>query len=280
MVVIGNCQAEGIARCLRLLSPRHDVSHFTWRQVVSGLESGSLATVLDAADMIVRQAMPGDAVLQVGALKPGPRLLRIPRIAFTGLHPDWIRLDGKDAQPNLGANASAIVAAAFQLGLPEERVPGLFNAYVFNALGYFDEYAKAAAFLNGQRTDIAPRLQEWERLGAFLHLPNHPVIEVVWSIALDICERIGLRPDRADIPADPLRQFAIWPVYPEIARRLGFEGSLVFKGPDPSRPIGLEEMIDETYRTLDRLRPPHSFRSQRVDGVVQIFEREGLMSNV
>ena len=259
IAVLGNCQAPGLGQCLRRLSPGAVVTALSWGEIDSAEQAERTARDLLDHDIILSQFTknPAFGALRTDRLADKARRFVVwPKIVFTGFHPDLIEF-GAVRSP-LGPRHSGIILAAFLHGLPRNRVADLFNAYVYGRLGFFDEHAKAEHHLleAARRTDIPldAELPRWRELGVFVHVPNHPIVAALASLADSICESLGL--DRRPAPAptdDSLAQFSVWPVYPEIARRLGVPGSLSFKPPGADRaPIGLDEMIAASYAAYER----------------------------
>ena len=154
----------------------------------------------------------------------------------------------------------------------------LFNAYVYGLLGYFDVCAKAESYMveagrpYGFRLEAA--VQEWRTDGAFMHTPMHPRRRVFTSIAEKVADalELGTAQAHADAP-DMLEPLGVWPVYPEIARRLGMVGDLTFRFQN-TPPMGLKAMIARAYAfnaTLDLERVRES-----VGDVIEILRHEGV----
>ena len=280
--MIGNCQALGLAICLRQICPTADVVGELWAAHDQPEAAERLLGSLDGYDLVVShvfgkatQAFRSD---QLAAR--ARRFVSMPRIMFTGYHPDLVRDFNKDtaAKAIFGANYSALIASAFHLGAPRARVADLFNAYVYGVLGYFDAFATAwqLQIAEGQRVgfDLAALAEEWKQGGAFVHVPDHPKIRVLHSLARAICVREGLdvRPD-AELPDDALQHYMVWPVYPEIARRLGIDGSLRFTPQNPSTPIGLDQVIAHFYDLYSETGAPSD---KRVADAVETLKREGV----
>lgn len=258
VVVMGNCQVQGIASCLRALLPLADVVTV----VADDLRDRSLGPVIvdeyAGFNAIVSQPLESGhwGPLRSSQLaQSGRLLLLIPNFLFSGFHPDLLHMPvehWKGAAHRFSEFHSALVMAAFRRGVRKDRVADLFNAYVFQRIGYFDEYDIATTFLLGGAAaagfDLEDELREWRKGGVFVHTPNHPKISVLWTIAQKIAARLSLptNPD-AELPQDPYRA-NVWPVYPEIAKRLNVEGSYVFQ-PPKRLAIHLDEFIAESYAT-------------------------------
>ncbi len=281
LVVIGNCQAYGVARSLRLACPDLEVRAIGVAELTSDeARSAVLARHADA-EWIATQPLNGShGVLATGALEAqGRPVIRFPRLNFRGLHPDLLLPHAPVQGLSLRGNRSAIIAAAYAMDLPESRAAELFNAYVYGLLGYFDVYPKAEAHLIGEARkcgmEIAPALEAWLAQGPFMHVPVHPKPIALDWLAGQIADRLGAAMARPDPePSDIMGPFGSWPVYPEIARRLGLEGSMTFH-PGALKPkMGLPELIAHGYR--DYARVPRELILERMAPMVEMLRREGV----
>ena len=279
LAVVGNCQALGVAQCLSLLLPRAEVTGVSWATIISPQHAEPVAKALESCDLVLSQVTHQD---RYGALRADAlsgrleRLFYFPRIAFTGFHPDLIGMAA--VKSPLGGAHSALILAGHGLGLPGERIAELFNAYVYARLGYFEEYAKAEAYLiesvRQTELELTEDMADWGRQGAFVHTPTHPAIRVLRSMARALCVRTGLDIEGAGEPPDALLESVIWPVYPEIAKRLGVAGSLAFNPPGAeAAPIDLHRMIDGSLRVYARS-DPQSICPPRIAEMMDILKRE------
>jgi tetratricopeptide (TPR) repeat protein len=287
VAIVGNCQALCISRSLRSLRPDLEVQGLFWNALVTPAAAERAAREIQDFDVVVTQGKedPGLSALSIRALRDrATRVALLPPIYWTGLHPDVVcmpagRLANRAAP--FRDYHSAIVLAAFLMGLSERDAADLFNAYIYARLGYFDEDAKSELFLLGKARvmglDLAPAIAEWRRAGAFMHTPNHPGIAVVTSLAEILCDVLALgRPETPPPLADPMLSGVVWPVYPEIARRQGLEGSLLFKqGGADTRPVDLGEMIALSYAAYAKA-DPGQLRIERIGQTIAALRAEGV----
>ncbi len=281
--VLGNCQAHVLARCLRRLNPDFHVASVSGAELVSSRRIQRVADGLDHVDAVIVQvnADPGLASLSPKALAArGLRTVRYPRVLFTGFHPDGLHAPPRARLRSLiGDWHSALMLAAFRLGLPPHRTAELFNAYVYGVLGYFDEYANAERFLGDKARevgwDLSVEFEAWRGQGCFVHTPNHPCIGVMMSLARRVCRSLDLEFDSDAIaPPDPFD--LAWPVYPEIAKRLGVEGALTFSTTlDGGQCFDLDGAIDWFY-DIYRRAPAESLQFTRVDEIIRNLKAEGI----
>ncbi|TCZ65355.1 WcbI family polysaccharide biosynthesis putative acetyltransferase [Roseicella aquatilis] len=281
IAVLGVCQAHGYAHGLAHLLPEAEVEAF---EAVVSRNHGQVeqaAELLRGFDVIFTQEF-GDEFgpLGTGALpRLGRPVHRLPVVAFPGYHPDmiYLTLHGQVQGSPVGAYHSAIVAAAFALGVEEADVPQLFNRLVYARLGYLEGFGRARTLLlellARYGLDMAADVESWHADGPFMHGINHPRGPVLADVARAAAIRAGLlRPDapRVRPPFDHLAADTIWPVYPEIAEVLGVPGSMLFKRySHPVGPlgnalyIGLPRLVRESYG-MYRALPPDAFREGAV----------------
>lgn len=251
--VFGNCQAEGLAVSIRAWAPEAEV---VVKSAV-GLRLDDEATLstmrrdLLACDHVLMQTLEArrpqfqpfiDNLL--GAADG--RALRWPIVIFNGFHPDsvYVTREGALIDGPLDQYHSALAVAAWQEGLGPVRALALFNAYTYACIGYFDAYAigldyfRSPALVGYDLTcGISPTRP-------FMHTINHPKIEISVEIARQALDRLGLaRRSEIDTPADPLASGAVWPLYPEIAERLGI--------PSASETTDLAAIVAAEYRLLN-----------------------------
>ncbi len=245
----------------------------------SGAHLEKLREMLDGVDTVLAQPLGLERLNREELLRDGPRCVLFPAVHFTGFHPDAVRSPEKRLRPLVGGWHSALIMAAWRMGLPAARTEELFNAYIYGVLGYFDEYAKASAFLLrlGARIswDLSTELANWPR--PFVHDPEHPMIEVMMSLARESCVKLGLEPEaQAAAPSDPFLRLGEWPIYPEIAKRLGLTGDMAFASRfGNGRAFSLREVIDWCYAAYANA-SPEALALPRVDRVMELLRAEGI----
>jgi hypothetical protein len=244
---MGNCQAEGIARSLRLLLPRARVQLVPFDGL--GRRYGSLDRLkahLAPFDHVFTQFFPegfvdGGNVHVLGAQDPRIRLY--PTILFPGYQPDMVLVGDVGAlsasrliASPVGPYHSAIVLCAYLEGLGPEDTAGLFRDSLYTRLGFYEAWNVAAAELLGSARDIAfpleAELARWSRRGCFMHVLNHPKLFVLADLARRLATEAGLEPIPArveDYLPDELAADVVWPLYPDLAARYGLTGAMLFK---------------------------------------------------
>lgn len=257
LLLIGNCQSGTIRDVLRIWLPRAEIDHVQATHADTAGRAEALAASIPGYDLVlthpIERARFGP--LRHAALRAAahPNLHFIPPLSFGGFHPDHVSLG--DAQGNLGGpmgeSQSAIIAAGFVAGLAPERVARLFNSFVYARLGYFDEFALASqaftAHLAGFGLDGAALLRHWQGR-VFMHTVIHPKPFAIADLCHALLRRLGLigevPRELGDVLGDRLLPLPVWPVYPEIGRRLGVPGHLWFRGSIPIRGDRLLDVMD------------------------------------
>jgi tetratricopeptide (TPR) repeat protein len=282
LVVIGNCQAYALARHFRASCPELEVRAIGLVELTDAEAIETLAQRHADARWVVTQPLdPAYGPLATEALVArGKQVGLFPKLYFPGLQPDGLRADLRPLRGlRLQGYHSAIVLAACALGVPPPRIPELFNAFVYGVLGYFDAYAKSEAYLLAQaqacELDIGPALQSWIGAGSFVHLPNHPKPAVLSWLAREIGAQLALpMTGREPEPLDVMAPFGSWPVYPELARRLGFAGSLEFRLERGGPVLDLEALCARGSRDCADI--PRPVLREHLGPVVDALEREGV----
>lgn len=251
--VLGNCQAAGLAACLQALSPTIDILLRPAAEIdVNDSKSVSAtAAELAACDRVLVQRMSEArpvvaALIQTVVDAAGSRAQLWPLMTFNGLHPDcvYVQRGGAPIDGAIRPYHSALACAAWLEGLTPARALALFNAFTYAALGYFDAFDAAAVVLRDRAEPLGFDLDGLIRPpSVFMHTVNHPAIAALMVVAAQALDRLGLpRLHRAEPPPDTLAEAAIWPVYPEIARRLDLSADT----PD------LSALVAAEYAALDR----------------------------
>jgi hypothetical protein len=269
IAIVGNCQAVGLAAAATHMLPGAEVK--TWHVGVNPkISDQELLALLPGFDLIISQISDWDehVPLRISLLRAqGLPVFYLPGLVFAGFHPDLTYIRGPNGFIH-GVEAdyhSIIVAAAYALGLPDWRVPELFNALVFAELGYFEvfEASKAALFENfaQEGIDLKPHFDVWLREAAqFMYTLNHPhilVLATLCRIALAHAGHVDLAVPLPDGIDNALAAHFVWPTYPVLARRIGVPGSTTFLRrslgltPGQSRDLSLADYVAACYRIYD-----------------------------
>jgi hypothetical protein len=272
----------GLAASAKRLLPDAEVK--SWHVGVHPNDSDEdLLAQLKSFDTVVSQLSDWDqhVPLRITRLRDeGLPVVYLPVLAFPGFHPDTTYIFGTEG---LVAGAmsdyhSIIAATAYTLGLPEHRVPGLFNPYIFSELGYFDVFDAAkkallASFL-AEGLDIGALFDLWlNQVGQFMYTINHPHITTLAGLCRLALARAGHLDPRTDLPDDiddNLAGHFVWPTYPALAKHIGLAGSNTFLRAThglvagQTREVSLKEYISACFQLYDSL-PKGTLRAGSVE---------------
>jgi Polysaccharide biosynthesis enzyme WcbI len=271
--IIGNCQIEGVSKCLRALHPCGRVETCSLLDMRRDFENEDrFLAYIRTFDFVITQHFSDDflGMLDSDAVCEAlPRTLILPSILFSAFHPDIVlvrRLKqdgsvGSIIQSSLSDYQSALVVYGYVQGLAVERINMLFNEDNYHALGYTNMWSEAELYLiqiwQALGWPITPYYMRWVRQGIFMYTSNHPKLYVLADIARMILERCQVKFEDYPIEeslVDPLVARSIWPVYPFIADAYGVRGSMNFRAGDPSNSVNLfqnlSEFVQSSYERL------------------------------
>ena len=245
LLVIFNCQAEGLANCLEMVGKlrvdRYTHGEFRKRstQILAGLDRYDFVLLASWVEKYYRINFPRTR-----------NIMRLPVFNFGGYHPDHCNLTVSGGP--LQGNFSMLSFAAFRLGVPQSRAIDLFNAGIYAQMGYLDHWEASrnafVAHFKSAGIDLSRDLLKWSRHGPAAYIPTHPKIACLRDMARKILERLGLAIGATEVlPPDNLAKGADFPVYPEIGSRIGVQGSYLFKAPGSYRLIPLDEFLWRSY---------------------------------
>ena len=287
VAIVGSCQVAGLVEAIRRLAPAAKCK--VWHVGMYPPDSpDEILAQLPEYDIVISQVpdREGGGVLEHSNLTQMlPGVIFVPVVVFRGFHPDCVYLFGRRSggliKGYVGDWHSAIISASYVLGVAAPRVLSLFNSLIFSALGYFDSYAVAKASLLERFSlagfDLSSHFDRWlHEEGAFMYLPNHPKISVLAQLGKMAAERAGLIESEVQPPSglrDPLADSLQWPIYPDLARRIGVPGSTIFirplQGlePEQERPLSLAQMVELGYRHYAQL-PEQELRDAVPDDIL------------
>ena len=275
-LVIGNCQTDSVANCLRVLHPKGYVEgHNLWNLQVDFQNEDRLLTHLRTFDFVILQEFGGDnlGVLDSNVLRAASaNALTIPGVVFSAFHPDIVYAQPKDpavyghrcVRSAIGEYQSALVVYGFLQGLGVEKTLALFRPDVYESVGYLTMWDESQTFLLNAFKTYGWKADEyflqWARSGEFMYTNNHPKIAVFADIARMILKRCELTFEAHPFEKfliDPLRNGPIWPVYPAVAGAYGLAGSMHFKrveiGQGAQLFLNLEEFVAQSYAELEKV---------------------------
>jgi Polysaccharide biosynthesis enzyme WcbI len=262
-LIVGNCQIEGICKCLRALHPGGCVEVCYFVNMLRDFENEDRLLVhMRGFDFVIFQNFDHDFVgmLDTDMVRAAiPNAMILPSFLFSAFHPDIVfatRIEadggtnGDCLQSPLGDYQSALTIYGYLRGLTVGKTVALFNQDIYDALGYTNMWAEAESFLISEWQRHGWRIEDfymrWVRRGVFMHSSNHPKLYVLADIARMILVRAQVAFEDYAVEeclADALLTSAIWPVYPPIADAYGVQGSMIFR-----RRIQCE--FDNLFQTL------------------------------
>jgi hypothetical protein len=272
-LIFGNCQAPQIARLIEAMTGgATTIVIETTSATIARLRSGEqdISPQLAGNDLILTQEFSEIyQIIEQRYPQALPKVRRFPSVNFNAYHPDIVyvvdKAGGGYIQGPMGEYQSAIALWAWTQGLGIAETLDLFRAEVFDALGYFDYWPSAVQELEriGERAGIplGDLLEGWRRQGCWLYTLNHPKQPVLADVVRRVLRRDGIDPipDVETYLPDALAIHPAWPVYPEIAQRLGVPGHYLFKLAagmgsvnNPAPVMGLHDFVAASFETFGR----------------------------
>lgn len=253
------CQSFGIAAALGALLPSAVVAPqplpTQWSDAGQERACALQLANLDVWVTTSHTDLPGKYLGSESAERP--RVITVPSINFSAFHPDICYA----TRPSTGELTeqhynSAIALWAYRHRVPAEAAQHLFNARVFQSLGYFRGWnvevrglrqAFAESPLHAHFDTFFLRIQ---RTGSFMHTCNHPRIHVLVRLAQLIALELGCAPTVLEqhIEVDDFLSQDSWPLYPEVARALSIPGgSYRWRFKNHTHLDGVRAYLDFTY---------------------------------
>jgi GSCFA family/Polysaccharide biosynthesis enzyme WcbI len=255
IVVIANCQGEGLVSCLKAMNS-NVVADFC---IVTEIQNGtrSILELLNTYDFVFAQKFIADSV----PLDLTHKVFYFPSIAFSAFHPDITYLRGKKrggtvetVESLMVSYHSAIAVFGYLHKLSVDQILGFYNPFVFAQLGYIDALDESRKLLleEGVNTDtpLNELLSSWSQRGCFMYSFNHPELKVIADIAISLMKKAKITIVNHNVSqflSDPLKAMPVWPIYPEIAARYGMKGDYAFKRHDPHGVIDLRIFVESSY---------------------------------
>ena len=267
LAILSNCQTAGLATAARRFSPDLEVIELHVSQVATAAQREAITKTLRHADKV--WCMPlDDRYDTLSENRIGQTLdnvLVLPIMLFFGFHPDLTYLpeQARSVHSPLTEYHSTLIIASYLSGLDVHETTRMFNSLVYAKLGYTRAYERDLMAVmhtfRQHRLDIEPCLMKWRDRGCFMHSPNHPKSYVLDDLAKLMLDTSGLSVDSDCCTESPdtLECHAQFPVYPELARRVGVSGSLRFKqavgqGETPQT-ISLQDFVEGSFAGYARV---------------------------
>ena len=272
IVVTSGCQSASIAAALGGMLPYVDVL----AAVPAPDDPVPFRDVLATTRIWITSLDLDDASAHILASGTTARVLRIPNLYFNGFHPDIVHVTAPDGTPlgsAAGEYSSAILVYGWKLGLDHEQIRAFFSADVYERLGYTSVWDRAVEYtrarFDASDVDFAGWYLPLVRRGTFMLTDNHPAVVALVQLARQLGALLGAEPEliafpwEQVIPDGLLATSTVWPVYPELASRLGVAGGYLWRGADGAL-FDLDGFISRSlagYRDTD----PDAIRNRRFD---------------
>jgi hypothetical protein len=268
VLLVGNCQVGSLGQLMQAMTgdvlARSIEATQGW---VFRVEQGEedLEPLLADADLVFLQLLGSlDTFIRQRHPAHAHKLRWMPPINYSAFHPDCVyirRSSGGHLQGPLGDYHSSIAFWAWQQGWTPAEALHLYNADIYELLGFFDfEQTSSKVLLEmGMQAQLPLHrlLDVWNTSGPWMHTTNHPKIRVLADVAAELLTREGIQPMRelASMVPDHMTNLPVWPVYPSIAERLGAAGNYLFKvdqsRTSPLQPhlaLSLEDFVSESFK--------------------------------
>jgi hypothetical protein len=263
-----------LARLLQAMAGDVDVTsvHLSAEQVTSmKSESLKIADLTGDNDLIFLNMHEKDLVLplmekQIPSVVAKVRLY--PSIDYVGFHPDVVYVrngTGAFVTGPLGDYQSSIAFYAWLNDLNEADAIELFSERAYEMLGFYDYPLASAAALSDSEASthisLSRLIPTWSASGCWMHSINHPKAFVLADLAEALLAREGIKanPNVVQYVHDYLADGPVFPVYPEIADRLGIVGQYIFKRDrrtcSEQRPVSfikLDEFIHTSFEAFGK----------------------------
>jgi hypothetical protein len=284
VVIFGNCQAAPMAQLMQAMTGDMSARSFeTTPGFLARLHDGSfdLDAEVKSADLVFVQ-MAGEVTQAIAQRLPGQvgKVRQLPPLSYAGFHPDCVyirKAAGGYLQAAMGEYHSSIAFWAWRQGLIPTQAQQLFCDEVYDHLGFHALHGPAykALVALGERSQLplVQLIDRWMGQGCFMHTVNHPKLPALADLVAAALAREGIA---AIEPAgawleDTLARWPVWPVYPELARRLGLQGSYDFKldrghcpEAQPVLTLPLDTYIESAYSAF-AAQPAGTLECARVD---------------
>lgn len=261
IILFGHCQSIEIEKLFKLMLPgAHAEGVILSEEAMRSIRSGAYDTKVDEATLIYLHFPshnPWSEEIFAKYYHYESKIRYAPIISFGGYQPDndyvYLNTPPSGCRPMVGCQ-SAIAFWGWIKGLNESETESLFCEEVYQHLGYLDcwDTAKKAQLSLGQEADLP--LEElflkWSGGEVFMHTINHPKLFVLADIARALMDREGIDyiPNAEWYMKDAMATHGSFPVYPEIASRLGIRGSYIFDVPGTSpNKLSLSSFLKDSF---------------------------------
>lgn len=252
IIVSSNCQTGGVAAALQEIFPDDVFMPIPLPTLSGEEEERNFVGRLEGADIWVSNGL--HELLDKYGLNSRVQLVRIPRIRFSGFHPDLVYAKQLSTNKLIDPHYnSAIVVWSYKNNIEIQKAKTFFNAENYWQLGYMSSWEPCVAGLKQLFKDTDVDFSEFflgvRREGLFMYSLNHPKVQVLARLAKLIALRMGANKavleKRIDID-DGLNEI-IWPLYPELGDELALPSAYEWKVENGKWLIGVEAYLEFAY---------------------------------
>jgi hypothetical protein len=264
-LVIGNCATVTYSDTLKAIFTDWEVRRVAEGAAQEWLIGGSkpeFTQFLQSCDLIVSHPHLLEFQPLANSLNPKADRIIIPGLVFSGLHPDIAilpRFNGVFSS----SQTSLIAVGACARGLGVYESLKLYNETTYAQLGYFDHYEKQkhSVISNFRKYDIdlVHDFPIWESQGDFFYFPIHARVFVLADILRRallgryINGRVHSATANLSLTLPDHLGGQTWPIYPELAARRGFAGSLIWRGLQGYAEMSLVDFVSSTFQSLSTM---------------------------
>lgn len=258
---------EGLVSALQIIFPNSEVQGFHTYRLLGADREDIRQRVRESDILFTMPLTPNFGEFSESAAQDlCEKVQFVPQVVFPAFHPDIIyiaRNDGQHVQSPLTDYNSNIAASAFLLGLGVDQTIQLYNTYIFQAMGYFNLFPQCERDMltdfDAYGINLRTALERWnEHPDFFMYSTNHPRGFVLADVAVEASRAAELDAPSVfpcqDMMPDRLAGWVIYPVFPEIAARLGKRGHYYFKSLslDRMNVMALEDFVERSFRLYER----------------------------
>jgi hypothetical protein len=262
ILLLGNCQTDLLARLLSHMSNcyveniREDVlsDHNNHKAILQKVKSANVVITQSLSDYRF-----GD--LQTKYLKKFiKKLIIIPSIYFSGLHPDLVYVGkmGNRYQSPIGDYHSAIGIAAFLEKVPPDQAIQLYrDLELFQSAGFHAEWQNSLNELKSRELlcdiSISDYIENNIINKTLFYSSNHPAIELVVLLARRILMHLGFNIGWNSFWRDEMQLNVIYPIWNPICEyhKLTYRSPEIFFLPG-GRELGLADYIGKAFKQYDQ----------------------------
>jgi len=273
ILLLGNCQVRPLARLMQAMSGDAETTAIELiPEVIRHLEEreNELSQQIRESDLIFVH-LHGEVlrILEKNYPEDYAKVRLAPRISFSAFHPDIDYVE--DSQGNhvlgpMGAYQSSIAFFGWKNAISVAETLNLFREDVYDSLGYF-AYGNASRELLLQEGELAGLpleglINSWFTRGCWMYSMNHPKLFPLADVARALLERenINTLPGVEEFVDDEMNSESVWPIYPEVAKRMGLAGHYLFKrSTDDTTMRGvsvqmltLQQFIEESFAAFSK----------------------------